>query len=305
MTGQTGIDEGRPRGPRERLREVGVGALSDQELLSPAPGHRGPERAGRRPGRAHAEGGRRARGALAARAWATSPASPASAAPRRGGWSPPSSSAGGCSAAPSTAAGPSARAATWWPPSPPATSRPSGSTCWRSRWTRRIDPWPSSTSPSAGSRPAPLRPATSSAPCSGRPPRPPSWSTTTPSGEPEPSPSDLDFTERLVEAGELLGIPVLDHIILGRDRFFSFLDAGILKEDPVSGGALLLLLGGLLPGSTSAPRAAAGLPRGGARRADDRLLSAPERPPRGAPGEGRRRPSTTVRAPSGEEARSA
>lgn len=37
-----------------------------------------------------------------------------------------------------------------------------------------------------------------------------------PSGEPTPSPADRDLTLRLEEAGELLGIPVLDHVILGR-----------------------------------------------------------------------------------------
>ena len=50
-----------------------------------------------------------------------------------------------------------------------------------------------------------------------------------PSGEPEPSLDDIDFTARLVTVGALLGIPVLDHIILGRERFFSFVDSGILE----------------------------------------------------------------------------
>ncbi|MFC1610522.1 RadC family protein [Myxococcota bacterium] len=39
-----------------------------------------------------------------------------------------------------------------------------------------------------------------------------------PSGDPTPSSEDLLLTERLVEAGVLLGIPVLDHIIVGRKR---------------------------------------------------------------------------------------
>ena len=51
-----------------------------------------------------------------------------------------------------------------------------------------------------------------------------------PSGEPDPSPADIEFTDRLVDAGRLLSIPIVDHIILGRERYFSFLDAGILKE---------------------------------------------------------------------------
>ena len=36
-----------------------------------------------------------------------------------------------------------------------------------------------------------------------------------PSGDPSPSPEDLQLTRRLVEAGQLLGIPVLDHLIVG------------------------------------------------------------------------------------------
>ena len=42
-----------------------------------------------------------------------------------------------------------------------------------------------------------------------------------PSGDPEPSPQDRAVTERLVEAGELLGIPLLDHVILGDGRWVS------------------------------------------------------------------------------------
>ncbi len=49
-----------------------------------------------------------------------------------------------------------------------------------------------------------------------------------PSGEPEPSREDLLLTDRLCAVGNLLGIPVLDHVIIGRDRYFSFLDAGLL-----------------------------------------------------------------------------
>ena len=36
-----------------------------------------------------------------------------------------------------------------------------------------------------------------------------------PSGDPEPSPEDLEVTRRLAECGRLLGIPLLDHVILG------------------------------------------------------------------------------------------
>ncbi|HBE80346.1 MAG TPA: DNA repair protein RadC [Firmicutes bacterium] len=44
-----------------------------------------------------------------------------------------------------------------------------------------------------------------------------------PSGEPSPSQDDLALTNRLRDAGELLGIPVIDHIIIGDEgRFYSF-----------------------------------------------------------------------------------
>jgi len=42
-----------------------------------------------------------------------------------------------------------------------------------------------------------------------------------PSGNPLPSTNDLDITKRLVEAGELIGIPVLDHLIIGDGTYIS------------------------------------------------------------------------------------
>jgi DNA repair protein RadC len=42
-----------------------------------------------------------------------------------------------------------------------------------------------------------------------------------PSGDPEPSAEDLAVTERLRQAGEIVGIPLQDHVILGEDRFVS------------------------------------------------------------------------------------
>jgi DNA repair protein RadC len=36
-----------------------------------------------------------------------------------------------------------------------------------------------------------------------------------PSGDPEPSAEDLSVTRRLIEAGELLGVPLLDHVVVG------------------------------------------------------------------------------------------
>lgn len=43
-----------------------------------------------------------------------------------------------------------------------------------------------------------------------------------PSGDPAPSKEDLDVTERLVDAGKLLGISVLDHVIIGSDSFWNW-----------------------------------------------------------------------------------
>ena len=42
-----------------------------------------------------------------------------------------------------------------------------------------------------------------------------------PSGDPTPSPEDVRVTERIVEAGQLLDIEVLDHIVIGNQRFVS------------------------------------------------------------------------------------
>lgn len=49
-----------------------------------------------------------------------------------------------------------------------------------------------------------------------------------PSGNLKPSKSDLDLTRKMKHAGELLEIPVLDHIIFGDEGYLSFADDGIL-----------------------------------------------------------------------------
>jgi DNA repair protein RadC len=49
-----------------------------------------------------------------------------------------------------------------------------------------------------------------------------------PSGDPQPSQEDLDLTRRLVECGNVVGIRVLDHVIIGGYRYFSFADEGLL-----------------------------------------------------------------------------
>jgi len=47
-----------------------------------------------------------------------------------------------------------------------------------------------------------------------------------PSGDPSPSRDDIDITKRLIETGKVIGINVLDHIIIGDGRYFSFMEKG-------------------------------------------------------------------------------
>ena len=49
-----------------------------------------------------------------------------------------------------------------------------------------------------------------------------------PSGDPVPSADDRSITEQLVAAGRLLDIPVHDHVIIGRGRYTSFAESGLL-----------------------------------------------------------------------------
>ena len=49
-----------------------------------------------------------------------------------------------------------------------------------------------------------------------------------PSGDPEPSEDDLKMTRKLVESGKILGIEVLDHLIIGKNAFYSFKEEGLL-----------------------------------------------------------------------------
>ncbi len=48
-----------------------------------------------------------------------------------------------------------------------------------------------------------------------------------PSGDPSPSPDDVAVTRALVEAGKLLDIPVLDHLVIGHGRFVSLKERGL------------------------------------------------------------------------------
>jgi len=49
-----------------------------------------------------------------------------------------------------------------------------------------------------------------------------------PSGDPFPSPEDRSITRQLAEAGRMMGIPVLDHIVIGDGRYVSFVEAGLM-----------------------------------------------------------------------------
>ena len=51
-----------------------------------------------------------------------------------------------------------------------------------------------------------------------------------PSGNPEPSTNDKELTRELVYAGKIMRIKVLDHIIIGDNRYFSFADDGLIDE---------------------------------------------------------------------------
>ncbi|MGG1515774.1 DNA repair protein RadC [Paenibacillus oryzisoli] len=49
-----------------------------------------------------------------------------------------------------------------------------------------------------------------------------------PSGDPTPSPEDVNLTARLVEAGSIIGIDVLDHVIIGDQRYISLKEQGLM-----------------------------------------------------------------------------
>lgn len=56
-----------------------------------------------------------------------------------------------------------------------------------------------------------------------------------PSGIPSPSDPDKSITENLVHAGQLMEIRVLDHIIIGDNKYFSFADCGLIKDYELKG----------------------------------------------------------------------
>ena len=49
-----------------------------------------------------------------------------------------------------------------------------------------------------------------------------------PSGDPTPSPEDIELTRKLVEAGKVMDIGVLDHIIVGEGRYSSLKELGVI-----------------------------------------------------------------------------
>ncbi len=51
-----------------------------------------------------------------------------------------------------------------------------------------------------------------------------------PSGDPQPSEDDMKLTERLAQAGEIMGINVLDHIIIGDKKYLSLKREGLYKN---------------------------------------------------------------------------
>lgn len=54
-----------------------------------------------------------------------------------------------------------------------------------------------------------------------------------PSGDPTPSPEDLDITFRLVESGRMMGIVCNDHIIIGHNRYYSMKEQGLIEEEAI------------------------------------------------------------------------
>lgn len=53
-----------------------------------------------------------------------------------------------------------------------------------------------------------------------------------PSGDPAPSLADREITKSIVVLGRELGIPLLDHVIIGDNAYYSFREAGVIGTDP-------------------------------------------------------------------------
>ncbi|HEY9005792.1 MAG TPA: JAB domain-containing protein [Ohtaekwangia sp.] len=51
-----------------------------------------------------------------------------------------------------------------------------------------------------------------------------------PSGELKPSDADKDLTDRLIQVGRILNIPIIDHLIISTNSYMSFADTGLLEQ---------------------------------------------------------------------------
>jgi len=62
------------------------------------------------------------------------------------------------------------------------------------------------------------------------------------SGEPAPSDPDRNVTFSLENAGMIIGVHLVDHVIVGHERYFSFREEGLMRlSDPVDGGGVELM----------------------------------------------------------------
>jgi len=52
-----------------------------------------------------------------------------------------------------------------------------------------------------------------------------------PSGDPTPSVEDLSLTRRLMAAGDLIGVGILDHVVVGAGTWLSLLDEGLMEVE--------------------------------------------------------------------------
>ena len=55
-----------------------------------------------------------------------------------------------------------------------------------------------------------------------------------PSGDPSPSPDDMELTRRLRAAADLIGVPMLDHIVMGDAGFYSFAEERLVQSLPAA-----------------------------------------------------------------------
>ena len=51
-----------------------------------------------------------------------------------------------------------------------------------------------------------------------------------PSGDPSPSREDIRITERIASAGKIIGIPLIDHLVIGDRKYTSFMESGLMGD---------------------------------------------------------------------------